>query len=119
MSPSQDSDPAPASEVVPLHAAGQSLLADAHAARARRAARTVVSVPGLRTTLLALVAGCELAEHDAPGAATLGCLTGRVRLATTDREWVLDEHDLIPIPDQRHRLIADTDSVVLLTVRLG
>lgn len=60
-------------------------------ARVRRgtAALARAAVPGLRTTLIALVAGCELAEHEAPDAATPGCLTWRVRMATTDHEWVL------------------------------
>ncbi|MBC6459676.1 hypothetical protein HKK72_17520 [Actinomadura sp. HBU206391] len=102
-----------------MRRAGEGLLEAARAADAGRAARTVVAVPGLRVTLLALAADRELAEHEAPGAATLTCLAGRVRLATAEREWVLNDSDLVPIPDRRHRLVADTDALVLLTVRLG
>lgn len=104
--------------VVSLHSLGEDLLAEARAGRTGRAARTVVTVPGLRTTLLALTAGRELAEHQAPGAATLICLTGQARLATAEQEWNLQEDVLMAIPDQRHRLVADSDTLVLLTVRL-
>jgi hypothetical protein len=68
--------------------------------------------------LLALLAGRELAEDEAPDAATPGCLASRSWLATAS-EWVPNEHDLLPIPGQRNQPIADTDEVVLLTVRLG
>ncbi|MDH6522125.1 LuxR family transcriptional regulator [Streptomyces sp. SAI-090] len=112
------STPNESGAVVPLRSLGQDLLAEARTVSSGRAARTVVAVPGLRTTLLALTAGRELAEHQAPGAATLICLAGRARLATAEREWDLQEDVLVAIPDQRHRLIADSDTLVLLTVRL-
>ncbi|MCZ4509307.1 cupin domain-containing protein [Streptomyces sp. ActVer] len=109
-------------EVTNLAAMGEQLLADARSATSGtsgRAARTVVALPGLRVTLIALASGSELAEHEAPGSATLTCLTGRVTLSTTDRTWALGEGDIVAIPDQRHGLTAETDAVVLLTVRLA
>ncbi|MDJ0465544.1 LuxR family transcriptional regulator [Streptomyces sp. H27-C3] len=112
-------NPHPADEVVPLHVTGETLLAEARTASAGRAAHTVVAIPGLRSTLIALAAGRELAEHQAPGAAILTCLAGRVRLTTGERDWAaMGEGDIVAIPDQRHRLMADTDALVLLTVRL-
>ncbi|MDQ0946883.1 quercetin dioxygenase-like cupin family protein [Streptomyces phaeochromogenes] len=106
-------------EVTELPAMGERLLADARSANSGRAARTVVALPGLRVTLIALASGSELAEHEAPGAATLTCLTGRVTLGTTDRTWPLGQGDIVAIPDQRHSLTAETDAAVLLTVRLA
>ena len=111
-----------AGEVTNLPAMGEQLLADARSAIAGnsgRAARTVVALPGLRVTVIALASGSELAEHEAPGAATLTCLTGRVTLNTTDRTWPLGQGDIVAIPDQRHSLTAETDAAVLLTVRLA
>jgi hypothetical protein len=43
----------------------------------------------LKQTLLALRARVDLAEHDAPGAATLQVLQGRVRLVTSEESWEL------------------------------
>ena len=66
-----------AGEVTNLPAMGEELLADARSANSGnygRTARTVVALPGLRATLIALMTGSELAEHEAPGAATITCL---------------------------------------------
>lgn len=49
--------------------------------------------------MLALQSGEQLAEHDAPGAATLHVLRGHIQ-----------------IPPMRHRLESLADAVVLLTV---
>ncbi|MFG2563577.1 hypothetical protein [Streptomyces sp. NPDC048496] len=107
-----------AAEAVSLDVLTEQLLSEAAASNAGRAARTVAALPGLRATLIALDTGQELAEHQAPGAALLACLTGRVRLATTEREWALHRRTLIPVPPERHQLIADTPAVVMLIVRL-
>ncbi|WP_329269777.1 cupin domain-containing protein [Streptomyces sp. NBC_01451] len=109
-----------AGEITSLPAMGKELLADARSTdsgSSGRAARTVVTLPGLRVTLIALATGSELAEHEAPGAATLTCLTGRVTLHTTDRAWPLGQGDIVAVPGQRHSLTAETDATVLLTVR--
>ncbi|MEU9186659.1 cupin domain-containing protein [Streptomyces sp. NPDC048484] len=111
-----------AGEVTSLPAMGEELLADARSANSGssgRTARTVVALPGLRVTLIALTAGSELAEHEAPDAATLTCLTGQVTLGTTDRTWPLGQGDIVAIPGRRHSLTAETDAAVLLTVRLA
>ncbi|HEX5567175.1 MAG TPA: cupin domain-containing protein [Streptomyces sp.] len=107
-----------ASEVIALPEVGEQLLAEARSARSGRAARGLIALPGLRVTLLALAEGRELAEHRAPGAATLVCLAGQATLSTADRAWTLGPDELLSIPDERHRLTAETDALVLLTVRL-
>lgn len=94
------------------------LLGEARAHEARRTARTLISGPAQRATLIAMAEGAELAEHDAPLAATLQVVAGRVRLHTQDRDWVLDGGHLALIPPERHGLTALTDAVVLLTVAL-
>jgi quercetin dioxygenase-like cupin family protein len=97
------------------------LLALARATDSGRAARTVHggAANPLRQTLVALAAGHELAEHASPGDATLQVLRGRVRLVADDRSWSGSAGDLLVIPDARHGLHADEDSVVLLTVARG
>jgi len=70
----------------------------------------------LRQTLIALVAGRSMSEHENPGEATLFVLRGRVRLIADDDVWDGRSGDMIVIPDCRHSLEAAEDSVVLLTV---
>lgn len=82
-----------------------------------RAAKTVLHEPGLRATLIALRAGHELAEHDAPLAAHLLVVSGNVRLVAGGDSANLTTGQLTAIPHERHSLLADTDAIVLLTVR--
>lgn len=101
-----------------LTAAGREHLAAAVAASSGRSAQTVHGGHGstLRQTLVALVAGSALDEHDSPGEATLFVLHGRVRLDGSEAscEGVAGDH--VTIPPTRHSLHALEDSVVLLTV---
>lgn len=98
-------------------------LADEQLGRARdgasgRSAHTVVGghEHRLRQTLIALLAGNQLEEHESPGEATLQVLVGRVRLVAGADVHEAVPGDLVPIPPARHSLVADEDSVVLLTV---
>jgi quercetin dioxygenase-like cupin family protein len=70
----------------------------------------------LRQTVVALVAGQRLDEHENPGEATLQVLSGRVRLIAGADSWEGSTGDLILIPDARHALEAIEGSTVLLTV---
>ena len=105
-------------ESVSLNALADEQLAVAHDSKAGRAAHTIHGGHDhlLRQTLIALVGGRELGEHDSPGQSTLQVLRGRVRLHTADDEWHGVQGDYLVLPRQRHGLHADEDSVVLLTV---
>ncbi|NEK59284.1 LuxR family transcriptional regulator [Geodermatophilus sabuli] len=93
------------------------LLDRAAGSPARRAAESLHPFgAGLRQTLLALLSGAELAEHEAPGAASLQVLRGRVRLIAGDDGVDLGPGQLAPIPPRRHGVRALEDAVVLLTV---
>ncbi len=94
------------------------LLAAAVASEHGRAARTVTggSDHALRQTVMALREGSELAEHTAPGDATLQVLRGRVLLTHGDSAQEGAVGDLLPIPKERHALTALEDAVVVLTV---
>lgn len=70
----------------------------------------------LRQTVIALVQGACLAEHENPGEATVHVLRGRVRLVSGGEAWEGRPGDLIIVPDARHSLEALEDSAVLLTV---
>ena len=90
----------------------------ARQAPSSRSARTIHGghTRALRETVIALLGGHELAEHDSPGEATLQVLWGHVRLTSGEEvcEAVLGDH--LVIPAARHALTAVNDSVVLLTV---
>jgi quercetin dioxygenase-like cupin family protein len=94
------------------------LVADAREHHSQRAARTIVSGPSMRATVIALAAGAELAEHEAPPAATLLVIQGNVQLNAGDDAWRLSAGQVIAIPQRRHSLLAETDAAVLLTVAL-
>lgn len=91
------------------------------AARRSNAGRSAHTVVGghehvLRQTLIALASGRELAEHENPGEATVHVLHGRVRLTSGPDSWEGRRGDLLLVPPTPHRLAADEDAVVLLTV---
>jgi len=90
----------------------------AKAASSGRSAQTVYGghERGLRQTMVALRAGSILAEHESPGEATLQVLHGRITLVAGPDRWNGSPGDLLIIPDDRHALEAEEDSVVLLTV---
>ncbi|AZG48389.1 cupin domain-containing protein [Gordonia insulae] len=95
------------------------LMTSAHSARSGRAAHTLYgnSSHRLRQTVIALVAGQGLTDHDSPGEASLHVLRGHVTITTDDGEqWEGVDGDLVVIPAQRHGLTAQQDSAVLLTV---
>jgi len=101
-----------------LNTLADELLATAASSHARRAGAGVYAEPGgvLRQVVTALLAGAELAEHEAPPEATLQVLRGSVRLNAPDRSWELGAGELIAIPQARHSVQALEDSVFLLTV---
>lgn len=83
-----------------------------------RAADTVVGGHErvLRQTVVGLLAGSVLQEHNNPGEATVYVLRGRVRMDSGDASWEGRAGDLLKVPDARHGLEALEDSAVLLTV---
>mgnify|MGYP006264136647 FL=1 len=70
----------------------------------------------LRQTVIAMVSGASLAEHESPGEASVHVLSGRVRLSAGQHSWDGRHGDLLMLPDAPHSLEALEDSAVLLTV---
>ena len=98
-------------------------LVDEHLGNAREASagRSAVTLHGghdhrLRQTLIALVGGRSLGEHESPEEGTLHVLHGHVRVRAGDETWEGEEGDFVKLPPQRHDLEAVEDSAVLLTV---
>jgi quercetin dioxygenase-like cupin family protein len=105
-------------ESMSLSSIAEEELTAAGGAASGRSARTIHGGHdrALRETVLALLAGRELSEHESPGEATLQVLRGRVRLISGHDTWEGGVADHVIIPDARHSLVAVEDAVVLLTV---
>lgn len=107
---------------VHLPRAASELLGSARSAASGRAGRTLTPGAGapLKQSLLALVAGRSLADHESPAAATLQVVSGVVRLTGGGQADVeLHAGDHAAIPPLRHGLYALDDAVVLITVAQG
>ncbi|MEU0839432.1 cupin [Streptomyces sp. NPDC005962] len=69
----------------------------------------------LRQSVIAMVSGCQLDEHNAPPAASLHVLHGHVRLTGSGVRTDLIAGQVERVPHERHGMVALEDSVVLLT----
>ncbi|MFC0676134.1 cupin [Brachybacterium hainanense] len=87
----------------------------ARAAEHGRSAELIIHDGVLRQTLLALASGSRLSEHNAPPAASLQVLLGRIALTTESGEMELSSGQISRIPQERHGVEAREDSVFLLT----
>ena len=105
-------------ETTSLTALAHAQLALARDATNGRSAHTVYGGHDrrLRQTMLALLAGQGLDEHESPGEATLQVLQGRVRVTAGDDTWEGSAGDHLVLPAARHDLAAIEDAAVLLTV---
>ncbi len=105
-------------ESISLNGLAEEKLAEARQSHSGRAAHTIHGghTHELRQTVLALLAGHDLAEHDSPGEATLQVLQGHVRLSAGDDACDGKAGDYLVLPARRHALHAVEDSVVMLTV---
>ncbi|MHA6765485.1 cupin domain-containing protein [Streptacidiphilus sp. PAMC 29251] len=107
-------------EINSLGPLADTLLADARAtgSHAGRSARTLYGGHGsaLAQTMIALLAGGTLSDHENPGHATVLVLRGRVRLTAGDAFGEGEPYDLLSVPGAVHGLEAVEDSVILLTV---
>ena len=101
-----------------LDAVGREQLERARGVDAGRSATTVYGGHEhvLRQTVIAMVAGTGLDEHESPGEATLHVLSGRVRLTAGEVSWEGRTGDLLVTPPERHAVAALEDSTILLTV---
>ena len=104
--------------LISLDVTAAQALAVARDSHSGRAAHTIHGghQHALRQTVIALVAGHELAEHESPGEATLQVLLGRARLTSGEAVWEGEAGTFLVIPDARHALYAVEDCAVLLTV---
>ncbi|MHA6669141.1 cupin domain-containing protein [Homoserinimonas sp. A447] len=83
-----------------------------------RAADTVFGghEKSLRQTVIAMVKGTTLGEHDNQDDATVYVLQGRVRLRVGEDSWKARAGSLLIVPHARHSFEALEDSAVLMSV---
>ncbi len=70
----------------------------------------------LRQTVIGLIAGQSLAEHDNKGDATVLVLSGKLELRSGENAWKGSSGDLLILPKARHSVQALEDVAFLLTV---
>ena len=104
--------------VTDLDELAEALLTEARAARNGRASRTVVggAHDALHHTVIALAAGQELAEHTAPGQATVLVLRGRATIRFGGQDRTGGAGALLLVPTEPHSVTAHDDTVLLLTI---
>ncbi len=105
-------------ETVHLPTLAEELLAQARVATSGRAAVSIRSGRELRLreTVIALVAGSGMDDHETNGEATLQVLEGRARVRWMGESLEVGAGEAVGLPAMRHALDALTDAVVLLTV---
>ena len=103
---------------ISIEALARQQLAAAASASSGRAADTVYGghEKVLRQTVIGMVKGTVLAEHENPGDATVFVVSGRVRLIVGEDSWQARTGDLLIVPNARHSLEAEEDAAILLTI---
>lgn len=103
---------------ISLDALATDLFARAGDSSAGRAAHNLLAgrEHPLSQTVIAILGGHGLAEHQSPGEATLQVLRGRVRFTAGPDSAELAAGDFLPIPPERHSVDALEDAVLLLSV---
>lgn len=106
---------------ISLQAKARELAHKAAEAKSGRAADTVFGghEKRMRQTVVALRAGQEMAEHESPGEATILVISGQLKLVAGETSWPGREWDHLIIPNAKHSVEAETDTVFLLTVAMG
>jgi len=80
-----------------------------------RSAQLLIHDGVLRQSIIAVTSGTRLHEHNAPHAASLQVLSGRIALTGQDEVREIVAGELEPITHVRHGIEALEDSVFLLT----
>lgn len=101
--------------MIDVLALGQEQLARAKENPHGRSAHTFLRVGPLRQAVIALTAGTTLSDHRAPPEVSVHLLWGRVRIVSDEETLALVTGYIAPIPERRHSVEADEDSVYILT----
>lgn len=82
-----------------------------------RVTKALIHNPDLRSILMVLDRGAQLAEHDAPGSLMIQVLDGRVVIRVLGSTFTLTGGQVLAIDrDVAHAVLALDDSAILLTI---
>lgn len=103
---------------ISIEALARQQLAAAVGAGGRRAADTVYGghEKSLRQTVIGMLKGTYLGEHDNHDDATVYVISGRIRLWVGEDFWEARIGDLLIVPDARHSFEVLEDSALLMSV---
>lgn len=103
---------------ISIEALARQQLAAAVDAGGRRAADTVYGghEKSLRQTVIGMLKGTYLGEHDNQDDATVYVIQGRIRLWVGDDFWEARIGDLLIVPNERHSFEVLEDSALLMTI---
>jgi quercetin dioxygenase-like cupin family protein len=88
--------------------------------KSSRAARTLVKNGSLRSTLIGLAGGGELATHSADGPITVFVLEGALDFGVEDKTWSLRRGSLLAVDaGVKHSARSAEGAIFLLTVSLA
>jgi quercetin dioxygenase-like cupin family protein len=104
-----------------LHTLQNELRAEAAAAGTTVARRKVTDANSFTQMAIWLASGGELPEHGNPGDARLFIASGTVRFIETESgvTHTLTGGDLFEVPLAMHRVVAEQESLLLLTFAIG
>lgn len=103
-------------ELIDLTLEKQQLYESARTTVARRAGTTVYRGDGVRQTLVVILAGEEMAEHESPQEGFVHVMEGKVRINGYERAWEIHSGQLLPVPPEKHSVTALEDSILTITV---
>lgn len=103
-------------QLVDIDAERKFLWESAQNAVARRAGSTLYRGDGVRQTLVVILSGEEMGEHESPQEGFLHVIEGKIRLHGKDRSWDIAAGQLFPVPPEKHSVTALEDTVLTLTV---
>lgn len=70
----------------------------------------------LRQTVIGMLQGAVLGEHDNYDDSTIYVLQGRVQLTVGEVSWIARTGNLLIVPQARHSIEAVEDSALLITI---
>lgn len=118
--PSPQEGAHPVNTPIDLGSTVAQLIETARSGEHGRAAQLVAHDGPLRQSVVALVDGVRLAEHNSPPAASLQVLSGRVRVELGDDvQAEAATGELLVLTHERHAVLALEDSAFLLTTVTG
>lgn len=106
-------------QLVDFNAEQRHLKETARRAPAQRAGSTLYRGDAMRQTMVVLLEGAEMAEHESPAEAFIHVLEGSITIHGNARKWQISAGELFPLPPEKHSVTANQETLFTLTVLRG